>query len=87
MRAALLLDLARAEHGAGGPAALEHVRARPTPRPPIRSTGRRRRWPSMWATGHGGEERLVEALAMIEAALAGVAGRDRELELRLEAHG
>ena len=38
----------------------------------------------MWASGPGRQDPR-EALAMIERAIAGVAGRDRELELRLEA--
>ena len=79
----MLLDLARAEHGAGGSAAFEHVRAAyaAAADPETRAEAV---LAFAWAGGTG-EERLVEALAMFEAALAGVAGRDRELELRLEA--
>jgi len=38
----------------------------------------------MWASGPG-RQNPQEALAMIEQAIAGVAGRHRELELRLQA--
>ena len=38
----------------------------------------------MWASGPGRQD-PQEALAMVEQAIAGVAGRHRELELKLEA--
>jgi len=82
-RSALLLDLARAEHGLGRPEALDRVleaydagldevdRAQA-------ALG------LMWATGPGGRD-PDKVVAVIEEALRGVAGRHRELELQLEA--
>ena len=81
-RAALLLDLARAEHGPGGPRRSTTCSRRrtdrrpgpPRPRGARAGVGERSRAP-----GPGGGARDDRH------AIAGVAGRDRELELRLEA--
>ena len=82
-RAALLLDLARAEHQAGRAEALDHVLEAwdGTDDPDLRA---RAALALAWASGPGRQDPEV-ALAMIDTAIAGVAGRDRELELRLEA--
>ena len=82
-RAALLLDLARAEHQAGRAEALDHVLEAwdCTDDPELRA---RAALALAWASGPGRQDPEV-ALAMIDTAIAGVAGRDRELELRLEA--
>jgi AAA ATPase domain len=82
-RSALLLDLARAEHGLGRPAALQHVlEAR---RAALDEPQRAQAALALaWATGPGQQD-PAEALAMVEQAIAGVAGRHRELELRLQA--
>ena len=82
-RHALLIDLARAEHGLGRPEALDHVREA------FRTAGdeverAEAALALMWATGPGQQD-PQEAYAMLEQALAGVAGRHRELELQLEA--
>lgn len=81
-RSALLLDLARAEHGLGRPEALQRVieAHRAALDDPQRAQAA---LALMWATGPGLQD-PKEALAMIEPAIAGVAGRDRELELRLQ---
>ncbi len=82
-RSALLLDLARAEHGLGRPEALERVLA--ASEVAVDDVERAQAALAlMWASGPGRQD-PQEALAMIERAIAGVAGRDRELELRLEA--
>ena len=82
-RAALLLDLARAEHEAGRAEALDQVLEAwdGTDDPDLRA---RAALALAWASGPGRQDPEA-ALAMIDAAIAGVAGRDRELELRLEA--
>jgi tetratricopeptide (TPR) repeat protein len=81
-RSALMLDLARAEHGLGRPEALDRVLA--AYEMAVDDVERAHAALAlMWASGPGRQDPL-EALAMIERAIAGVAGRDRELELRLE---
>jgi DNA-binding CsgD family transcriptional regulator len=80
---ALLLDLARAEHGLGRPEALDHVLA--ASGAALDDEGRAHAALAlMWASGPGRQD-PQEALGMVEQAIAGVAGRHRELELRLEA--
>ena len=82
-RSALLLDLARAEHGLGRPEALDRVLA--ASEVAVDDVERAHAALAlMWASGPGRQD-PEEALAMIERAIAGVAGQDRELELRLEA--
>ena len=82
-RHALLIDLARAEHGLGRPEALDHVReAFRTADDEVERA--EAALALMWATGPGQQD-PQEAYAMLEQALAGVAGRHRELELQLEA--
>jgi DNA-binding CsgD family transcriptional regulator len=82
-RSTLLLELAQAEHGLGRPEALDHVLAASDAA--IDDEQRARAALAlMWASGPGRQDPL-EALAMVEQAIAGVAGRHRELELRLEA--
>ena len=82
MRSALLLDLARAEHGLGRPEALGRVLAASDAA--LDDVDRAEAALGlMWASGPAGLDPR-EMLAMIERAIAGVAGRDRELELRLE---
>jgi DNA-binding CsgD family transcriptional regulator len=82
-RSTLLLELARAEHGLGSREALNHVLAASDA-----AVDEEQRAQAalalMWASGPGRQDPL-EALAMVEQAIAGVAGRHRELELRLEA--
>jgi tetratricopeptide (TPR) repeat protein len=82
-RSALLLDLARAEHGLGRPEALDRVLEASDA-----ALGEVDRAHAalalMWASGPGRQD-PEQALAMIERAIGGVAGRHRELELRLEA--
>jgi len=82
-RSPLLLELARAEHGLGRSEALDHVLAAFDA-----ALDEEQRAQAalalMWASGPGRQDPL-EALAMVEQAIAGVAGRHRELELRLEA--
>ena len=67
----------------GGPEALDHVLEAwdGTDDPDLRA---RAALALAWASGPGRQDPEV-ALAMIDTAIAGVAGRDRELELRLEA--
>jgi DNA-binding CsgD family transcriptional regulator len=80
---ALLLDLARAEHGLGRTEALDHViQASDVAVDELEYA--RAALALMWASGPGRQD-PGEAAAMIERAIAGVTGRDRELELRLEA--
>jgi hypothetical protein len=82
-RSALLLDLARAEHGLSRPEALEHVlEASDTALDEAQRA--RAALALMWASGPGRQDPR-EALAMVDDAIAGVAGRHRELELELEA--
>ena len=82
-RSALLLDLARAEHGLGRPEALDRVlEASDAAVDEVQRA--HAAIALMWASGPGRQDPL-EALAMVERALAGVAGRHRELELGLEA--
>jgi ATP/maltotriose-dependent transcriptional regulator MalT len=82
-RSALLLDLARAEHGLGRRAALDHVlEAHAAAGDPVERA--RVALALAWATGPGRQD-PGEAVAMVDAAIAGVRGRERELELRLEA--
>ena len=80
-RAALLLQLARAEHGAGR-AALDHVREAYAAAADA-ATRAEAVLCLQWAGGPGQLE-TAEMMQMFETAFAGVAGRDRELELRLE---
>ena len=79
----MLLELARAEHGLGSREALNHVLAASDA-----AVDEEQRAQAalalMWASGPERQDPL-EALAMVEQAIAGVAGRHRELELRLEA--
>jgi DNA-binding CsgD family transcriptional regulator len=81
-RSALLLDLARAEHGLGRPGALDGVLAAYDAG--LDEVDRAQAALAlMWATGPGGGD-PQELLRVVEEALRGVAGRHRELELRLE---
>jgi DNA-binding CsgD family transcriptional regulator len=82
-RSTLLLELARAEHGLGRSEALDHVLAASDAALDEEQRGQAA-LALMWASGPGRQDPL-EALAMVEEAIAGVAGRNRELELRLEA--
>jgi DNA-binding CsgD family transcriptional regulator len=81
-RSGLLLDLGRAEHALGRPEAIDRVLA-------AYGAGMdeveraQAALGLMWATGPGGHD-PDEVMAVIEQALRGVAGRHRELELRLE---
>ena len=78
-RSALLLDLARAEHGLGRPEALEHVLE--AHRTALDEPQREQAALALaWATGPGHQD-PSEALAIVDQAIAGVA--DRELELKL----
>jgi DNA-binding CsgD family transcriptional regulator len=82
-RSALLLDLGRAENGLARPEALDRVVAA------FEAAGddverARAALGLMWASGPG-HQAPEEALAMIERAIEGVAGRHRELELELQA--
>jgi DNA-binding CsgD family transcriptional regulator len=81
-RSALLLDLGRAEHGLGRPESIDRVLAASEAAldPEQRA---RAALALMWASGPGRQDPR-EAVAMVEAAIAGVAGRHRELELELE---
>ena len=82
-RSALLLDLARAEHGLAQPEALDHVLAASDAA--VDEVERAQAALAlMWASGPGRQD-PQQALAMIDPAIEGVAGRHRELELRLEA--
>jgi DNA-binding CsgD family transcriptional regulator len=82
-RGALLLDLARAEHGLGRAEALDHVlEASDAAADEVQRA--HAALALMWASGPGRQDPL-EALAIVEQALQGVAGRHRELELELEA--
>jgi DNA-binding CsgD family transcriptional regulator len=82
-RSALLLDLARAEHGLGRPEALDRVLEASDAA--LDEVDRAHAALAlMWASGPGRQD-PEQALAMIERAIGGVAGRHRELELRLEA--
>jgi DNA-binding CsgD family transcriptional regulator len=82
-RSPLLLDLARAEHGLDRAETLDHVvRAFETAADEVQRA--HAALGLMWASGPGHQNPL-EALAMVERALEGVAGRHRELELELEA--
>jgi AAA ATPase domain len=79
----LLLDLARAEHGLGRVDALDRVlEAYYAGRDEVDRA--QAALGLMWATGPGGRE-PAKVVAVVEEALRGVAGRHRELELRLEA--
>ncbi len=80
-RPRLLLDLARAEHGTGASALGRIAEAFAVAHDP--TTRADAVLALAWAGGPG-EQRPAETIAMVEAALAGVAGRDRERELRLE---
>ena len=81
-RSALLLDLARAEHGLGRPEAIDRVLAAYDAA--LDEVDRAHAALGlMWATGPGGRD-PHELVAMIDQALRDVAGRHRELELRLE---
>jgi DNA-binding CsgD family transcriptional regulator len=82
-RSALLLDLARAEHGLGRTDALDHV-IQASDAAVDELEHAHAALALMWASGPGRQDPL-EALAMVEQAIAGVAGRHRELELRLQA--
>ena len=82
-RSPLLLDLARAEHGRARPEALDHV-VRAFDVAVDDEQRARAALALMWASGPGRQD-PQEALAMVDRALAGVAGRHRELELELEA--
>jgi len=82
-RSALLLDLARAQHGLARPEALHQVIAAfEAARDDVERA--RAALGLMWASGPG-RQAPEEALAMIERAIEGVAGRHRELELELQA--
>jgi DNA-binding CsgD family transcriptional regulator len=81
-RSALLLDLARAEHGIGRPEALERVLAAYDAG--ADEVDRARAALALtWATGPGAGDPDV-VIGLIDEAIRGVAGRHRELELRLE---
>jgi ATP/maltotriose-dependent transcriptional regulator MalT len=82
-RSALLLDLARAEHGSGRTEALDHV-IQASDAAGDEVAYAQAALALMWASGPGRQD-PQEAAAMIERAIAGVSGRDRELGLRLEA--
>jgi DNA-binding CsgD family transcriptional regulator len=82
-RSALLLDLARAEHGLGRPEALDRVLE--AHRAALHESDRAHAALAlMWATGPGRQD-PKEAIDIIEQGIAEVGGRDRELGLRLEA--
>jgi len=82
-RSPLLLDLARAENGLGRREALDRVLEASDAA--LDEVDRAHAALAlMWASGPGRQD-PHEALGMIERALEGVAGRDRELELKLEA--
>jgi DNA-binding NarL/FixJ family response regulator len=82
-RSALLLDLARAEHGLGRPEALDSVLTAHAAA--LDEVDRAQAALAlMWAAGPGAGDPL-ELVGLIDAAISGVAGRHRELELRLEA--
>jgi DNA-binding CsgD family transcriptional regulator len=82
-RSGLLLDLGRAEHALGRPEAIDRVLAAYDAG--IDEVDRAQAALGLtWATGPGGRD-PAEIMAVIEHALRGVAGRHRELELRLEA--
>jgi len=82
-RHALLMALARASAHLGGPDAIEHVQA-------AYDAGgdeierAHAALAVMWATGPAPDQ-VEQALRLIEPAIESMAGRDRELELRLEA--
>jgi hypothetical protein len=81
-RSALLLDLARAEHGLGRPGTIDRVLAAYDAG--LDEVDRAHAaLAQMWAAGPGGRG-PQEIVAMVEEALCGVAGRHGELELRLE---
>ena len=81
-RSALLLDLARAEHGLGRPEALDRVHAAYDAG--LDEVDRAQAALGlMWATGPGGRD-PDKVFAVVDEALRGVAGRHPELELRLE---
>ena len=83
MRSALLLDLARAESGLGRPEALDRVLEASDAA--LDEVDRAQAALAlMWASGPGRQDPR-EAGQDGEPAIAGVAGRHRELELRLEA--
>ena len=82
-RSALLLDLARAENGLGRPEALDHV-LEASDAAGDEVDRAQAALALMWASGPGRQD-PQEALTMVEQAIAGVAGRHRELELKLEA--
>jgi tetratricopeptide (TPR) repeat protein len=82
-RSPLLLDLARAEHALGRANALEHViEASDAATDEVQRA--HAALALMWASGPGRQDPM-EALAIVEQALQGVAGGHRELELELEA--
>ena len=83
LRSALLLDLARAQSGLGRPEALDRVLEASD----AALDALDRAYAAIaliWTTGPGRQE-PQEVLGMVEQALEGVTGRDRELELKLEA--
>ena len=81
-RSALLLDLARAEHGLGSAHALDRVRAAYDAA--MDEVDRAQAALALtWAAGPGAGD-PDELLGMIEGAISGVAGCHRELELRLQ---
>jgi len=82
-RSALVLDLARAEHGLGRLDSLDRVLA--AYEAGLDEVDRAHAALGlMWATGPGGRD-PHRVVAVVGEALRGVAGRHRELELRLEA--
>jgi DNA-binding CsgD family transcriptional regulator len=82
-RSPLLLDLARPEHALGRADALERVmEASDTATDEVQRA--QAALALMWASGPG-RQQPQDALAIVEQALQGVAGRHRELELELEA--
>jgi DNA-binding CsgD family transcriptional regulator len=82
-RHALLLDLARATQHLGEPGAGAYVRAAYDAAPD--EAGRARAALAVMWTANPTPEEVAAGLELIEPALAGIAGRDRELELQLEA--
>ena len=83
LRSALLLDLARAQIGLGRPEALDRV-LEASDAALDADDRARAALALMWTTGPG-RQASQELLGIVGRALEGVAGRDRELELQLEA--
>jgi DNA-binding CsgD family transcriptional regulator len=82
-RSALALDRARAENALGRPEALDRVlEAHALARDPVE--GARAALALMWASRPGRQD-PGEPLALVEEAIRGVDGHDRELGLRLQA--